>query len=73
AIDKQVILSTAFFGYGEIATGPIPRAQARFYTPDVPTYPFDLAKAERLLDEAGFPRGADGIRFAITHDPLPTV
>ncbi|WP_239509639.1 ABC transporter substrate-binding protein, partial [Citrobacter freundii] len=50
AIDKQVILSTAFFGYGEIATGPIPRAQARFYTPDVPTYPFDLAKAERLLD-----------------------
>uniref|UniRef100_UPI001EF803A7 ABC transporter substrate-binding protein n=1 Tax=Serratia marcescens TaxID=615 RepID=UPI001EF803A7 len=39
----------------------------------VPTYPFDLAKAERLLDEAGFPRGADGIRFAITHDPLPTV
>ncbi len=33
--------------------------------PDLTPYPFDPATAERLLDEAGWPRGADGIRFAI--------
>ena len=29
-------------------------------------YPYDPAKAEELLDAAGWPRGADGTRFAIT-------
>ncbi len=28
-------------------------------------YPFDPAKAEQLLDEAGYPRGEDGTRFEI--------
>jgi len=29
--------------------------------------PFDPAEAERLLDEAGFPRGEDGVRFTINY------
>ncbi len=29
-------------------------------------YPFDPVEAERLLDEAGFPRGDNGVRFEIT-------
>ncbi|MDE0026296.1 MAG: ABC transporter substrate-binding protein [Spirochaetaceae bacterium] len=29
-------------------------------------YTYDVAGAEKLLDEAGYPRGADGIRFKIT-------
>ena len=29
-------------------------------------YPFEPATAERLLDEAGWPRGAGGVRFPIT-------
>ncbi len=31
--------------------------------PDLAPYPFDPAKAEELLDAAGYPRNADGIRF----------
>ena len=31
--------------------------------PDIPQYDFDLARAEQLLDAAGFPRGAGGVRF----------
>lgn len=31
-------------------------------------YPFDLAAANRLLDEAGYPRGADNTRFEVTLD-----
>ena len=33
--------------------------------PGLTPYPFDPATAERLLDEAGWPRGEDGTRFAI--------
>lgn len=31
--------------------------------PDLEPYPYDPAMAEQLLDEAGYPRGEDGIRF----------
>lgn len=33
--------------------------------PDLEPYPFDPDMAERLLDEAGYPRGEDGVRFNI--------
>lgn len=33
-----------------------------FYDAAVPTYPYDVATANRLLDEAGYARGADGVR-----------
>jgi peptide/nickel transport system substrate-binding protein len=33
--------------------------------PELEPYPYDPATAERLLDEAGYPRGEDGVRFSI--------
>ena len=33
--------------------------------PDLDPYPYDPAMAEKLLDEAGYPRGEDGVRFDI--------
>ena len=40
-----------------------------FYTP-LPA-PHDIAEANRLLDEAGYPRGKDGKRFSIIVDYSP--
>ena len=53
------------------ATGPVPQNDKQFYTADVPTYPFDVAKANALLDEAGYKRGADGTRFKLKLLPAP--
>ena len=63
AIDKQYIEDKADYGLGRPATGPIPSVTRWAYAPNVARYPFDLKKAEQLLDEAGYPRKADGIRF----------
>lgn len=33
--------------------------------PDLEPYPYDPERAEELLDEAGYPRGDDGVRFEV--------
>ncbi len=71
AIDRKAILDRVWYGFGVIAPTPISPLLSRFYNPDTETYPFDPAKAEALLDEAGFKRGANGTRFSVTHDFLP--
>lgn len=65
AIDRQFLVDNVWFGYGKVATGPVPSSAAQFYSGDVPNYPFDVAKANALLDEAGMKRGANGMRFKI--------
>ncbi len=70
-IDRNFIIDNILFGYADPATGPVSVQMTEFYSPDVPRYPFDLKKAEQLLDDAGHKRGADGIRFSFTIDPVP--
>ena len=71
AIDRQALADRVWYGLAKPATGPIPTSQAEFYTPDTKQYPFDLAKAEALLDEAGLKRGPDGVRLRINHYTMP--
>jgi peptide/nickel transport system substrate-binding protein len=71
AIDKQFVVDTIFLGYAEAATGPVPKNAPEFYNADVPQYPFDVDKANALLDEAGYARGADGTRFTLRLLPAP--
>ncbi len=71
AIDRQKIADIAFYGYAIPAPSPISPYLKAFYNPDVPVYEFDLAKAEQLLDEAGYRRGESGIRFTVPHDVMP--
>ncbi len=71
AIDRNVVLDVVYYGQGRIATTPIGPNLPKWSAPDTPTYAYDPAEAEALLDEAGFPRGPDGIRFHLVHDPLP--
>jgi len=63
AINKQFIIQKLLFGYGQIANSEVPPAMKEFYNPKVPQYEYDVAKANKLLDEAGLAKGADGVRF----------
>ncbi|ARM16212.1 MULTISPECIES: ABC transporter substrate-binding protein [Rhizobium] len=69
AIDKDFIVNTVYLGYATRLDGPVSPDLAKFYTPDLPKYEFDPAKAEKLLDEAGYKRGSDGFRFKLFIDP----
>lgn len=71
AIDRQFVVNTIFLGYAHVATGPVPSTDPQFYTPDVPVYDFDIEKANALLDEAGYKRNADGVRFKLRLLPAP--
>ncbi len=69
ATDRDYLLKNAWLGNGQVPTMPftsqIPWAAAG---PDVDfnkTYPFDIAKANALLDDAGLKAGADGTRFKV--------
>ncbi|PWC19502.1 ABC transporter substrate-binding protein [Brenneria corticis] len=72
AIDREFILKNIFFGFGSVATGPVPQTITKFYTADVPQYPFDPELAQTLLDEAGFTPGADNLRLRLTIDAPPS-
>lgn len=71
ATDVQFFIDNFLYGMGEIGVGPIPTFSKEFYTGTQNPYPFDREKAEQLLDEAGYPRGSDGKRFAINIVPIP--
>ena len=72
AIDRQFIIDNIFYGYGKPATGSISSnfASVGLYSDDVHDYAVAdrIEKANALLDEAGFPRGENGVRFEIVHD-----
>jgi peptide/nickel transport system substrate-binding protein len=65
AIDRNLIIRTLQRGHAQIALSLLP-ASHWAWTGDVARYDYDPARAEQLLDEAGYRRGADGIRLHLT-------
>ncbi|MEO7658166.1 MAG: ABC transporter substrate-binding protein, partial [Pyrinomonadaceae bacterium] len=63
SIDKKYIVDKVAFGRATAATGPIASSLKWAYNPNVERYEHDLARADQMLDEAGYARGADGTRF----------
>jgi peptide/nickel transport system substrate-binding protein len=70
AIDREVIRKVIFYGYATPLASPI-IPSSPYYDPAPAPYPYDVERANALLDAAGFPRKADGTRFALRVDPLP--
>ena len=70
AVDVPFLIENFLYGQAKPATGPIPSSSAAFFPNNAPPYAFDRKKAEALLDEAGYKRGAGGIRFSLRMVPI---
>jgi ABC-type transport system substrate-binding protein len=71
AVNIDQMIRYVLYGFGEQSTG-IFTPEMWFFNPEVKPFPYDPDKARRLLAEAGWKPGADGIlekdgeRFSIT-------
>jgi peptide/nickel transport system substrate-binding protein len=74
SLDREKICKIAYSGYGV----PV----YSFFTPDIAwcynkdaefkdLYPFNLTLANQILDEAGYMKGSDGIRFVLDGEVWP--
>jgi peptide/nickel transport system substrate-binding protein len=70
AIDRDFILKNIYLGYGVLADSPI-APNSPWHAGGLPVYEYDPARAEQLLDAAGFPRGKDGVRLRLFNDIMP--
>lgn len=73
AIDRGQILRDVQFGLGKVATAPISSGLGwATAAGTLDRYTFDPKRANELLDAAGLPAGADGVRFSIDLLHFPT-
>jgi peptide/nickel transport system substrate-binding protein len=71
SIDRKFINQKLLIGRSVQATGPLHHGSP-FYFGDVEKYDLNLDKANKLLDQAGYPRKDKGIRFSLMMDYEPT-
>ena len=67
AIDRAFIAKN-IFGNALPADSPVPGELTAFHASGLPQYPFDIARANALLDQAGLKPGAGGVRLRIFLD-----
>jgi peptide/nickel transport system substrate-binding protein len=65
ATDRELLIRYLVHGQARVASGILPPNHWA-YEPNITRYTLDTARAEQLLDSAGYPRGTDGLRFHIT-------
>lgn len=71
AVDAKALVDVAWYGFAQPSPSPISPVLRQYSDTSIRHHKFDTALAERLLDEAGFGRKADGKRFALrlTYNP----
>jgi peptide/nickel transport system substrate-binding protein len=65
ATDRELLIRYLLHGQGRVASGILPPNHWA-YERSVTRYTLDAARAEQLLDAAGFPRAKDGVRLRVT-------
>ena len=65
AIDRKLIIQSLMLGHAQAAISLLP-VEHWAWSGDVARFDYDPERAAQLLDEAGHPRGSNGIRFHVT-------
>ena len=73
AIDRNAIVKNAFNGDATPGFSPLPVADHGFHNPAIVPPTFSLAKANALLDRAGYKKRSGGVRVAMGHPMSYTV
>ena len=73
ATDRNTIDKIAYLGYAQPGSSIIPPATGKWYNPAVKPLPYSLAKANALLNRAGYKMGPGGVRIADGHPMSYTV
>jgi peptide/nickel transport system substrate-binding protein len=67
AIDRQAIVDAIWRGQARLANTLLPTGHwAAATDAELAQYPHDVARAQRLLEEAGFPADKNGVRLRLT-------
>lgn len=64
AVDRSHISNVLHGGYTKQSRSPLPATNV-FFNDQLQGYPFNVEKANSLLDEAGYPANSDGTRFEL--------
>jgi len=67
-INREAICKIVFFGNAVPSAAPVVPYHKEFHNGQPSPYPFDVNAASKLLDDAGYARGAGGMRFTLTLD-----
>ena len=62
ALDRVAMARSVYFGQAVVADSVLPPTTWAYNKDVTPKYKFDKAGAEKLLDDAGWAKGSDGIR-----------
>jgi len=66
AVDKQELAQRVWLGFADVLNTVVPTALGSWHNPNTPDYVFDLNMSKKILDDAGYKVGPDGIRASPT-------
>lgn len=61
AMDREAVIETVYYGLPRPSESYLPQ-ESWAYNPDLPQQEYDPERAKRILDEAGWTPGSDGVR-----------
>ena len=61
-VDRKQIIDTVLNGYGTPISTMLTPLSAPYNNTDIPVPAYDVAAANKILDDAGYKRGSDGLR-----------
>jgi peptide/nickel transport system substrate-binding protein len=73
AINREQIVKTVLLGYGQPGGSIVPPVTGKWSDPAIKPVLFDPARADQLLNKAGYKMGPNGIRIANGHPMSYTV